>query len=363
MRRSGGIYWTIKKRENARCLLSIAVGCEHKKRKKSRENRCTRKRTRKILIQRPLAGICSTITLTSPYDRTGQASVHLDLALYSSMIHPPAVSTPTTQPLGLQNNDHFSWNSISSTSRDTEPRALQKDNSPSVPSASMAAPFSPGKTAQNTSPNPRQSSLTPPPSSPRRDGEAELTSAPAPAPPPPPQPLPQDASPNPSTAPSQDPTIENPPPSRPLTPLSELSPVPDNDEDAPSDPPGADKGEGPSSLQPTSSSPSRQIPVNLETPSSQTRISPSRPHPTSSDHSPQRASFSAPVGAASNTKAALILGLNAELLKCGTFTYPFQCSLNRSAEYAWSSSLEPSPPMTRDINSLSFRYSKTPRQS
>lgn len=281
------------------------------------------------------------------------------------MIHlnrPPAVSTPTTQSLGLQNNDHFAWNSISSNSRDSEPRALQKDNS-SVPSASMPAPFSPGKAPQNTSPVPRQSSLTPPPSSPRRDGESEATSAPPPLPPPPPQPPSQDASPDPSSAPPQDPALENPPPSRPLTPLSELSPVPDNDEDAPSDPPGADKGEGPSSLQPTSTSPSRQIPVNLETPSLQTRISPSRPHPTSSDHSPQRASFSAPAGAASNTKAALILGLNAELLKCGVSPTHPRAFLNRSAEYAWSSSLEPSPPMTRDINSLSFRYSKILRQS
>ena len=244
--------------------------------------------------------------------------IHLD--------HPPAVSTPTTQPLGLQSNDHFSWNSISSTSRDSEPRALQKDNSPSAPSAPMSAPFSsssPGKAVQNTSPVPRQSSLTPPPSSPRRDGEAEATSAPAPAPPP--HPLPQNASPDPSSATPQDSAIENPPPSRPLTPLSELSPVPDNDEDAPSDPPGADKGEGPSSLQPISSSPSRQIPMGLQTPSLQPRISPSRAHPTSSDHSPQRASFSAPIGAASNTKAALILGLNAELLKCGVFTHPSQC--------------------------------------
>ena len=239
--------------------------------------------------------------------------------------HPPAVSTPTTQPLGLQNNDHFSWNPISSTSRDSEPRALQKDNSPSAPSAPMTAPFassSSGKTAQNTSPVPRQSSLTPPPSSPRRDGDVEVTSAPAPAPPPPPPPLLQNASPDPSSAPPQDPALENPPPSRPLTPLSELSPVPDNDEDAPSDPPGADKGEGPSSLQPISSSPSRQIPVGLEAPSSQTRISPSRTHPTSSDHSPQRASFSASVGATSNRKPTFILELNSELLKCGAFTIP-----------------------------------------
>jgi hypothetical protein len=274
----------------------------------------------------------------------------------------PAVSTPTTQSLGLQNNDHFAWNTISSASRDSEPRALQKDNSPSVPSANMSAPFSPGKAAQNTSPVPRQSSLTPPPSSPRRDGEADATSAPPP-PPPPPQPPSQDASPDPSSAPPQDPTGENPPPSRPLTPLSELSPVPDNDEDAPSDPPGADKGEGPSSLQPTSTSPSRQMPVKSEAPSIQTRISPSRPHPTSSDHSPHRASFSAPVGGASNTKAALILGLNNELLKCGVSPTHPTAFLNRSAEYAWSSSLEPSPPMTRDISSLSFRCSKTPRQS
>ncbi len=265
--------------------------------------------------------------LARPTSSTISPSNFLPFMIHLDHHHPPAVSTPTTQPLGLQNNDHFSWNSISSTSRDSEPRALQKDNSPSIPSAPMTAPFSsssPGKTAQNTSPVPRQSSLTPPPSSPRRDGEAEATSAPAPAPAPPPQPLPQDASPDPPSATPQDPAVENPPPSRPLTPLSELSPVPDNDEDAPSDPPGADKGEGPSSLQPISS-PSRQIPVNLETPSSQTRISPSRPHPTSSDHSPQRASFSAPAGAASNTKAALILGLNAELLKCSSFTHPSQC--------------------------------------
>ena len=269
---------------------------------------------REIDSKTALAYICSPAHHTQPPLTTAPARPVS--SLISSMIHPPAVSTTTTQPLGLQNTDHFSWNSISSTSRDSEPRALQKDNSPSVPSASMTAPFSPGKTAQNTSPLPRQSSLTPPPSSPRRDGDAEVTSASAPALPPPPQPPSQDASPNPSSVLPQDPA-DNPPQSRPLTPLSELSPVPDNDEDAPSDPPGVDKGEGPSSLQPTTSSPSRQMPVKLEAPPSQTRISPSRPHPTFSDHSPQRASFSAPAGAASNTKAALILGLNAELLKCG----------------------------------------------
>jgi hypothetical protein len=261
----------------------------------------------KEMIERPLLDIYSTIRRTSPYDRTSSISPFLPFMIHLN--HPPAVSTSTGQALGLQTNDHFSWNSIS---RDSEPRALQKDNSPAI--------TAPGKTVQNTSPVPRQSSLTPPPSSPRRDGEAEATSAPAP--PPPLHPLPQNASPHPSPVPPQDPAIENPPPSRPLTPLSELSPVPDNDEDASSDPPGADKGEGPSSLQP---SPSRQIPVRLETPSSQTRISPSRVHPTSSDHSPQSASFSTPVGAASNTKAALILGLNAELLKCGALTHQSQC--------------------------------------
>ncbi|KAI0301957.1 hypothetical protein B0F90DRAFT_1716584 [Multifurca ochricompacta] len=244
--------------------------------------------------------------------------IHLD--------HSPAVSTPNTQQLTLQSNDHFSWNSISTTttSRDLEPRALQKDNSPSAPPTSITASFSsssPDKTAQNTSPIPRQSSLTPPPSSPRRDGEREASSTPAIATPSAtaPQPPPQDASTDLSPIPQHDTTVENPPPSRPLTPLSELSPVPDNDEDAPSDPLGADKGEGPSSLQPISSSPSRQISVKLE-PSSQTRISPSRPHPASSDNSPQRTSFLSSVGTGSNSKAALILELNAELLKiCGEF--------------------------------------------
>ncbi|KAI0250518.1 hypothetical protein BJV78DRAFT_552152 [Lactifluus subvellereus] len=229
------------------------------------------------------------------------------------MIHSPAVSTPTTQPLGLQNSDHFSWSPIPASSRDSEPRVLQKDNSPSVTSASLTAPFSsssPDKVTQNTSPIPRQSSLTPPPSSPRRDGEAE-PSATAPVPPP----ISQDASPDSPHIPQQDSAVENHPPSRPLTPLSELSPVPDNDEDASSDPPGADKGEGPSSLQPISSSPSRQNPIKLEATSSQTRISPTRPHPLSSDQPPQRSSFSAPSGTTPNSKAALILELNAELLK------------------------------------------------
>jgi hypothetical protein len=229
------------------------------------------------------------------------------------MIHSPAVSTPTTQSLGLQNNDHFSWNPLPTGSRDSEPRALQKDNSPSVTSASLTAPFSsssPDKVPQNTSPIPRQSSLTPP-SSPRRDGQVD---PPVTAPVPPP--LSQDASPDPPPIPQQDSAVENPPPSRPLTPLSELSPVPDNDEDAPSDPPGMDKGEGPSSLQPTTSSPSRQIPVKLEATSSQTRISPSRLHPMSSDQPAQRSSFSAPSGTTPNTRAAFILELNAELLKC-----------------------------------------------
>ena len=232
--------------------------------------------------------------------------IHLD--------HPPPVSTPTTQ---LQNNDHFSWNSISANSRGSEPRTLQKDNSP--PSAAIP-PFSPDKAIQNTSPIPRQSSLTPPPSSPRRDGEAEVASAPAIAPTPAtalvPPALSQDASADPSPSPLQDSAVENPPPSRPLTPLSELSPVPDNDEDAPPDAPGTDKGEGSSSLQPISSSPSRQIPVNLEATSSHIRISPSRPHPTSSDHSPHRGSFPAPSGTAPSSKAIFILQLNHELLKC-----------------------------------------------
>lgn len=274
------------------------------------------------------------------------------------MIHSPAVSTPTTQPLGLQTNDHFSWNPIPTSSRDSEPRALQKDNSPSVTSTSLTAPFSssPDKVTQNTSPLPRQSSLTPPPSSPRRDGEADPSAA-ASVPPP----ISQDASLDPPPIPQQDSSAENPPPSRPLTPLSELSPVPDNDEDAPSDPPGADKGEGPSSLhQPMSSSPSRQNPIKLEATSSQSRISPTRPHPLSSDQPPQRSSFSAPSGATPNSKAALILELNAELLKCDLPRPIFPCFTNRLSEYVWSSRPGPSNPMTRDISSLSIRCSRPP---
>ena len=238
--------------------------------------------------------------------------IHLD--------HPPPVSTPTTQPLALQNNDHFSWNAISTSARDSEPRALNKGNSPSVPSVPIAPPFSPGKTVQNNSPIPQQSSLSPPPSSPRRDGEAEVALTPstvsntatAPAPPS----LSHDASPDPPTNPQQDPSVENHPPSRPLTPLSELSPVPDNDEDPPTDIQGIDRGEGSSSLQPTSSSPSRQIPINLEATSSHIRVSPSRPHPTSSDHASQRGSFSAPSGHPSISKASFVLQLNTELIKC-----------------------------------------------
>ncbi|KAH9956808.1 hypothetical protein BC827DRAFT_1378451, partial [Russula dissimulans] len=221
--------------------------------------------------------------------------------------HSQPVSTPTS-------NDHFSWNSISTSSRDSEPRVLNRDNSPSVPSASIAPPFSPDKALQNTSPIPRQSSLTPPPSSPRRDPEQQGASAPSTAPTPATAPhLSQVTSPDPPLSSQQDPAVENPPPSRPLTPLSELSPVPDNDEDAPPDAPGADKGEGLSSFQPVSS-PSRQIPVNLEATSSHIRISPSRPHLTS-DQSPQRGSVSAASGTSSSPKAALILQLNAELIK------------------------------------------------
>lgn len=244
--------------------------------------------------------------------------IHLD--------HPP-VSTPTTQPLALQNNDHFSWNAISTSARDSEPRALNKDNPPSVPSVSIAPPFSPGKAVQNNSPIPRQSSLTPPPSSPRRDGEAEAAPTPlavsntatVPAPPS----LSQHASPDPPTNSQQDPSVENHPPSRPLTPLSELSPVPDNDEDPPTDVQGADRGEGSSSLQPTSSSPSRQIPINLEATSSHIRVPPSRPHPTSSDHGSQRGSFSAPSGNPLMSKAPFVLQLNSELIKCAFPTFVF----------------------------------------
>ena len=236
--------------------------------------------------------------------------IHLD--------HPQSVSTPTTQPLALQNSDHFSWNAISTPSRDSEPRALNKDTPPSVPSAPIAPPFPPDKALQNTSPIHRQSSLTPP-STPRRDGEAEVASAPPTAPTSitasaPPS-ISQDAHTDSPSNPQQDSMTENPPPSRPLTPLSELSPVPDNDEDAPLDVPGADKGEGSSSLQTATSSPSRQIPANLEATSSHIRISPSRPHP-SSDHSPQRGSLSGPSGTVSSPKAELILRLNAELIKC-----------------------------------------------
>jgi hypothetical protein len=232
--------------------------------------------------------------------------IHLD--------HPPSVSTPTTQPLALQNNDHFSWNAISTSSRDTEPRSLNKDTSPSVPSAPIAPPFHPDKALQNTSPIHRLSSLTPP-STPRRDGEVEVASAPQTAPTSiTASTISQGAPSGSPTNPQQDSMVENPPPSRPLTPLSELSPVPDNDEDAPLDAPGADKGEGSSSLQTAVSSPSRQIPANLEATSSHIRISPSRPHP-SSDHS-QRGSLSGPSGTGSSSKAELILRLNAELIKC-----------------------------------------------
>jgi hypothetical protein len=254
--------------------------------------------------------------LTPPPPRFRAVVCRLPLMIH--LDHPPSVSTPTTQPLALQNNDHFSWNAISTSSRDSEPRALNKDTSPSVPSTSIAPPFRPEKGLQNTSPIHRQSSLTPP-STPRRDSEAEVASAPPTAPTSitasAPHTISQDAPTDPPPNPQQDSMVENPPPSRPLTPLSELSPVPDNDEDAPLDAPGADKGEGSSSLQTVTSSPSRQIPVNLEATSSHIRISPSRPHP-SSDHSPQRGSLSGPSGSGSNSKAELILRLNAELIKC-----------------------------------------------
>lgn len=277
--------------------------------------------------------------------------IHLD--------HPPSVSTPTTQALALQGNDHFSWNTISTSSRDSEPRALNKDNSPSVPSASIVPPFPPEKTMQNPSPMHRRLSPAPP-SSPRR-GETEAASAPPTAPTPltapAPTPISQDASTGPPHNPQQDFVAENPPPSRPLTPLSELSPVPDNDEDAPLDTQGTDKGEGSSSLQTMTSSPSRQIPVNLEATSSHIRISPSRPHP-SSDHSPQRGSLSAPSGSASSSKADLILRLNAELIKCDLPGVYLSLANFLFLEYVWSSSLEPSPPMTRDISSLFLRCSR-----
>src|SRR5216683_1942045 len=245
--------------------------------------------------------------------------------------HSPPVSTPTTQPLTLQSNDHFSWSAIPTPARDSETRALNKDSSPSVPSPSIAPPFSPDKAIQNTPPIPRLSSLTPSPTSPRRDSEAEGASAPltasntatASAP----TPLSQNASPDPPPNPQHDPAVENPPPSRPLTPLSELSPVPDNDEDAPPDVQSSDKGEGSSSLQPTSSSPLRQIPINLEATSSHIRVSPSRPHPTASDHSPQRSSFSAPASIPSIPKATFVLQINSELIKCAfpTSASPYSC--------------------------------------
>ncbi len=220
--------------------------------------------------------------------------------------HSPPVSTPTTQPLTLQSNDHFSWSAIPTPARDSETRALNKDSSPSVPSPSIAPPFSPDKAIQNTPPIPRLSSLTPSPTSPRRA---------------------QNASPDPPPNPQHDPAVENPPPSRPLTPLSELSPVPDNDEDAPPDVQSSDKGEGSSSLQPTSSSPLRQIPINLEATSSHIRVSPSRPHPTASDHSPQRSSFSAPASIPSIPKATFVLQINSELIKCAfpTSASPYSC--------------------------------------
>lgn len=280
--------------------------------------------------------------------------IHLD--------HPPSVSTPTTQPLALQNSDHFSWNAISTSSRDSEPRALNKDTSSSVPSTSIAPPFPPDKALQNTPPIHRQSTLTPP-STPRRDSEAEGASAHPTAPasiitsaPPA---ISQDA---PTDSPSnsqQDSMVENPPPSRPLTPLSELSPVPDNDEDAPLDAPGGDKGEGSSSLQTATSSPSRQIPANLEATSSHIRISPSRPHPTS-DHSPQRGSLLGPSGTGSSPKAELILRLNAELIKCDlpSVYNALANSLFILLEFVWNSSLEPSLQMTRDISSLFLRCTR-----
>jgi hypothetical protein len=279
--------------------------------------------------------ISLTLTLSgTALSSPGRSSHPVSCTVLPFMIHldhSPPVSTPTTQPLALQSNDHFSWNTISTAARDTEPRALNKDGSPSVPSASIVSPFSPGRATQKTSPIPRQSSLTPPPSSPRRDGEAEAASAPptvsnaatTPAPPT----ISQDASPDPLPNPQHDSAVENPPPSRPLTPLSELSPVPDNDEDASPDAQGADKGEGSSSFQPTSSSPSRQIPVNLEATSSHIRVSPSRHHPSSSGQSSQRGSFSAPSGAHSISKPTFVLQINTELIKCAlpTSASPYSC--------------------------------------
>jgi hypothetical protein len=180
----------------------------------------------------------------------------------------------------------------------------------------------------------------------------------APAPPT----LSQGASPDSPLNSQHDLAVENPPPSRPLTPLSELSPVPDNDEDASPDAQGADKGEGSSSLQPTSSSPSRQIPLNLEATSSHIRVSPSRPHPTSSDQSSQRGSFSAPSGTPSIPKASFVLQINTELIKCALPTSASLTLANRVSEYVWSFSLEPSPSMTRDISSLFLRCSRPARQ-
>jgi hypothetical protein len=54
-----------------------------------------------------------------------------------------------------------------------------------------------------------------------------------------------------------------------------------------------------------------------------------------------------------------MLEINAELLKCD-FPTPtmFACMTDHLPEYVWSSGLGPSPPMTRDISSLSIRYSK-----
>jgi hypothetical protein len=277
--------------------------------------------------------------------------IHLD--------HQPSVSTPNTQPRTLHSNDPFSWNTISASSRDSEPRALNKGNSPPVLSASIAPPFPSEKATQNTSPIHRQSSPTPP-TSPRRNGDAEVASAPtvpttitAPAAPS----VSQNASADPPPNSQQDFVVDNPPPSRPLTPLSELSPVPDNDEDAPLDAPGADKGEGSSSLQTTTSPPSRQIPPSLEATASHIRISPSRPH-QSSDHSPQRGSLSGPSGSVSSAKAELILRLNAELIKCDPFNIYYYLAHFLFLEFVWSSSLEPSPSMTRDISSLFLRCSR-----
>src|SRR6267154_2213537 len=242
----------------------------------------------KTASHRPATRDCRlSLALARPTVRLDPSSSSVScrrLPLMIHLDHPPSVSTPTTQPLALQNNDHFSWNPISTSSRDSEPRALNKDSSPS---ASIAPPFPPDKALQNTSPIHRLSSHTPP-TPPRRDGEvasaptapSSITASAAPT-------ISQDAPTDPPPNPQQDSMVENPPPSRPLTPLSELSPVPDNDEDAPLDAPGADKGEGSSSLQTATFSPSRQIPANLEATSSHIRISPSRPHP-SSDHSPQR---------------------------------------------------------------------------